>query len=80
MIQPVFRMKTGLAPLILFLLTAAIYIGCAATPGLIDEADCGHAIASRDCCIPAVGLWCTSMVFAGWKSLRAFYNGRRTSS
>ena len=48
MIPPVFRMKSGLAPLILFLLTAAIYIGCAATPALIDEADCGHAIASRE--------------------------------
>ena len=40
--------QSGLAPLILFLLTAAIYIGCAATPALIDEADCGHAIASRE--------------------------------
>ena len=41
-------MKRGLAPLLLLLLTAGIYVGCAATPALIDEADCGHAIASRE--------------------------------
>src|ERR1700683_1573863 len=41
-------MKRGLAPILLLLLTAGIYIGCAATPALIDEADCGHAIASRE--------------------------------
>jgi 4-amino-4-deoxy-L-arabinose transferase-like glycosyltransferase len=41
-------MKRGLAPLVLLLLTAGIYIGCAATPALNDEADCGHAIASRE--------------------------------
>jgi 4-amino-4-deoxy-L-arabinose transferase-like glycosyltransferase len=41
-------MKRGLAPVLLLLLTAGIYIGCAATPALVDESDCGHAIASHE--------------------------------
>lgn len=41
-------MKRGLALIFLLALSAGIYIGAAAKPALVDEADCGHAIAARE--------------------------------
>jgi 4-amino-4-deoxy-L-arabinose transferase-like glycosyltransferase len=47
--------RSGLAPLFLLLLSSAIYVGTAATPALLDEADCGHATAARE--LLATGDW-----------------------
>jgi 4-amino-4-deoxy-L-arabinose transferase-like glycosyltransferase len=41
-------MRRGWAPIFLAVLAATIYLGTAAKPALMDEADCGHAIAARE--------------------------------
>ncbi len=41
-------MSRRLAILILLALSAGIYVGNAGAPGLVDEADCAHAVAARE--------------------------------
>ncbi len=47
-LQPTPTITRGLALLFLLVLSAGIYLGNAASPALVDEADCGHAIAARE--------------------------------